>query len=93
MLSSNALGGWLATIVRAEDEARLSAWTQVGTFVGNGTMVVLAGEMLRGLPLGVAAPLLGAVVVVPVMVFPWMPVDVADPAHDDEAVMNGPPGC
>jgi PAT family beta-lactamase induction signal transducer AmpG len=91
VLSSNALGGWLATIVRAEDEARLSAWTQVGTFVGNGTMVVLAGEMLRALPLRVAAPLLGAVVVVPVMVFPWMPVDVADPAHDDEAVMNGPP--
>jgi PAT family beta-lactamase induction signal transducer AmpG len=78
VLSSNALGGWLATIVRAEDEARLSAWTQVGTFVGNGTMVVLAGEMLRGLPLGVAASLLGAVVVVPVMVFPWMPADVGD---------------
>ena len=78
VLSSNALGGWLATIVRAEDEARLSAWTQVGTFVGNGTMVVLAGEMLRALPLGVAAPLLGAVVVVPVMVFPWMPADVGD---------------
>jgi len=78
VLSSNALGGWLATIVRAEDEARLSAWTQVGTFVGNGTMVVLAGEMLRALPLRVAAPLLGAVVVVPVMVFPWMPADVGD---------------
>jgi len=78
VLSSNALGGWLATIVRAEDEARLSAWTQVGTFVGNGTMVVLAGEMLRGLPLGVAAPLLGAVVMLPVMVFPWMPADVGD---------------
>jgi PAT family beta-lactamase induction signal transducer AmpG len=78
VLSSNALGGWLATIVRAEDEARLSAWTQVGTFVGNGTMVVLAGEMLRGLPLGVAAPLLGAVVMLPVIVFPWMPADVGD---------------
>jgi len=78
VLSSNALGGWLATIVRAEDEARLSAWTQVGTFVGNGTMVVLAGEMLRALPLRVAAPLLGAVVVLPVMVFPWMPADVGD---------------
>jgi PAT family beta-lactamase induction signal transducer AmpG len=78
VLSSNALGGWLATIVRAEDEARLSAWTQVGTFVGNGTMVVLAGELLRGLPLGVAAPLLGAVVVAPVMVFPWMPADVGE---------------
>ena len=78
VLSSNALGGWLATIVRAEDEARLSAWTQVGTFVGNGTMVVLAGELLRGLPLGVAAPLLGAVVMLPVMVFPWMPADVGD---------------
>jgi PAT family beta-lactamase induction signal transducer AmpG len=83
-LSSNALGGWLSGIVPEGADAghaagaRLSAWTQVGLFLGNGAMAVLAGEGLaaqaRGqLPLGLVAVLLGSLVVLPVAVFPWMP--------------------
>ncbi len=88
-LSSNALGGWLAGVVpmlaaRAGDDdngvspsyegAWLSSWTQVGVFLGNGAMAVLAGEGMRRLPLNVVAPLLGAVVVLPAAVFPWIPL-------------------
>lgn len=83
-LSSNALGGWLAGVVpmlaeRAGDDANhegawLSSWTQVGVFLGNGGMAVLAGEGLRRLPLNVVAPLLGVVVVLPALVFPWIPL-------------------
>ncbi len=72
--SSNALGGWLATVVRLEDEAKLSAWTQVAVFVGNGMMAGLAAEGLRALPLRVIAPLLGALAVLPAAVFPWIPM-------------------
>jgi PAT family beta-lactamase induction signal transducer AmpG len=67
VLSSNALGGWLAGVIPdvAETDgdnpnhegARLSAWTQVGLFLGNGLMAGLAAEGMRRLPLPVVAPL------------------------------------
>jgi PAT family beta-lactamase induction signal transducer AmpG len=84
VLSSNALGGWLAGVIPdvAESDgdnpnhegARLSAWTQVGLFLGNGLMAGLAVEGMHRLPLPVIAPLLGALVVLPAAVFPWIPV-------------------
>ena len=84
VLSSNALGGWLAGIVpevaasagdtSSHEGAWLSAWTQVGCFLGNGLMAGLAGEGLRHLPLLVIAPLLGALVALPAAIFPWIPV-------------------
>jgi PAT family beta-lactamase induction signal transducer AmpG len=84
VLSSNALGGWLAGVIpdvaAAEGDepnhegARLSAWTQVGLFLGNGLMAGLAAEGLRSLPLWLIAPLLGALVVLPAAVFPWIPI-------------------
>jgi PAT family beta-lactamase induction signal transducer AmpG len=84
VLSSNALGGWLASVIPdvAESDgdnpnhegARLSAWTQVGLFLGNGLMAGLAAEGMRRLPIPVIAPLLGALVVLPTAVFPWIPV-------------------
>jgi PAT family beta-lactamase induction signal transducer AmpG len=74
VMSSNALGGWLATVVRLEDEAKLSAWTQVAVFVGNGLMAGLAAEGLRALPLRVIAPMLGALAVLPAVAFPWIPM-------------------
>ena len=84
VLSSNALGGWLAGVIPevAESErdsanhegARLSAWTQVGLFLGNGLMASVAAEGMRRLPLAVIAPVLGLLVVLPAAVFPWIPV-------------------
>lgn len=74
VLSSNAFLGWMASIVPAEDEARLSAWTQVGSFAGGALMAWLAGEALRGLPLRVAAVALGVLVVLPTIVLPWCPL-------------------
>jgi len=84
VLSSNALGGWLAGVIPDvaasegdnpnHEGARLSAWTQVGLFLGNGLMAGLAAEGMRRLPLTVIAPLLGALVVLPAAVFPWIPV-------------------
>jgi PAT family beta-lactamase induction signal transducer AmpG len=84
VLSSNALGGWLAGVIpevaeREGDEpnhegASLSAWTQVGLFLGNGLMAGLAGEGLRRLPLPITASLLGALVILPASIFPWIPL-------------------
>jgi PAT family beta-lactamase induction signal transducer AmpG len=87
VLSSNALGGWLAGVIpevaAAEHDnpnhegARLSAWTQVGLFLGNGLMAALAAEGLRTLPLALIAPLLGLLVFLPAAIFPWIPMPEA----------------
>lgn len=74
VMSSNALGGWLASIVRPEDRAKLSAWTQVATFLGNGLMAWLATEGLRRAPNSVTAIGLGALVALPALIFPWIPL-------------------
>jgi PAT family beta-lactamase induction signal transducer AmpG len=87
VLSSNALGGWLAGVVpeaAAEDGdspnhqgASLSAWTQVGLFLGNGLMAAFAAEGLRRLPLPLIAVLLGVLVVLPAAIFPFIPVPIS----------------
>ncbi len=84
VLSSNALGGWLASVVpeiAAEDGdsvqhlgAKLSAWTQVAVFLGNGLMAGFAVEGIHRLPLMLIAPLLGVLVMLPAAIFPWIPM-------------------
>ena len=72
-LNTNALGGWLATIVPAHDESKLSSWTWAASFGGNGLMAILAGELVRALPIQLAAILLGLIVVLPTAIFLVMP--------------------
>lgn len=87
VMNSNALGGWLAGVIpeaaaqdgtsRSREGASLSAWTQVGLFLGNGFMAALAAEGFRHLPLGVTALLLGMLVLLPACIFPWIPVPLS----------------
>jgi PAT family beta-lactamase induction signal transducer AmpG len=77
-LSANALGGWLSSIVSREDEAKLSAWSVVAGFGGYGLMTILAGELVRALPLPVAAVLLGAMIFLPTAIFLTMPAPGPD---------------
>ena len=72
-LCTNALGGWLATIVHHHDESKLSSWTWAASFAGNGLMAILAGELVRALPIQLAAPLLGIIVFIPTAIFLVMP--------------------
>lgn len=72
-LCTNALGGWLATIVHQHDESKLSSWTWAASFGGNGLMAILAGELVRALPIQFAAPLLGIIVFIPTAIFLVMP--------------------
>jgi len=72
-LNTNALGGWLATIVHHHDESKLSSWTWAACFAGNGLMAILAGEFVRALPIQLAAILLGLIVFLPTAIFFVMP--------------------
>jgi MFS transporter, PAT family, beta-lactamase induction signal transducer AmpG len=77
-LYQSALGGWLSTIVRAEEENRLSVWVTIGNIAGGGAMAVATGEVVRFLSPAFAATLLGAVVMLPTLVFLWMPAPGPD---------------
>jgi PAT family beta-lactamase induction signal transducer AmpG len=77
-LYQSALGGWLSSITTAEEENRLSVWMTIGNIGGGGAMAMAAGEVVRILPPTMAALLLGAVVLVPAAVFPWMPAPGPD---------------
>jgi PAT family beta-lactamase induction signal transducer AmpG len=77
-LSSNALFGWLSSVLPKEDETRVSAWANVANIGGSGVMVVVAGELVRRLPLITAAVLLGVLVMLPVVIFPFIPKPVPD---------------
>lgn len=98
VLSSNALGGWLAGVVpevadserdsQNHEGAKLSAWTQVGLFLGNGLMATVAVEGIRRLPLSVIAPLLGLIVILPAAVFPWIPVPEPQSKDSSKSSLN-----
>jgi PAT family beta-lactamase induction signal transducer AmpG len=72
-LSYSALGGWLSTVSGAETENRLSAWLTVANIAGFGSMALLGGELLRGLSAPAAAIAIGAVVLLPALIFPSIP--------------------
>jgi MFS transporter, PAT family, beta-lactamase induction signal transducer AmpG len=77
-LYQSALGGWLSTIVEKQDESRLSAWITIGNIAGGGAMAVMAGEMVRNLSPPFAAVLLGAIIMLPTLIFLWMPAPGAE---------------
>jgi PAT family beta-lactamase induction signal transducer AmpG len=77
-LYQSALGGWLASITTTSQENKLSSWVTIGNLGGGGAMAIAAGELTRNLSPGTAAILLGGVIVLPTVVFPFMPAPGPD---------------
>jgi PAT family beta-lactamase induction signal transducer AmpG len=77
-LYSSAIGGWLGSVVRPEDEARLGAWFTIGNFGGYGVTAMVGIHLLRDLPFVVGAALLSLIVLLPLLSFPFLPVVAAD---------------
>jgi MFS transporter, PAT family, beta-lactamase induction signal transducer AmpG len=77
-LYQSALGGWLASITTREEENKLSVWVTVGNIGAGGAMALTTGEIVRNLPPLAAALLLGALLLLPTAVFPWMPAPGPD---------------
>jgi PAT family beta-lactamase induction signal transducer AmpG len=73
MLCTTALCGWLSTVCREEDKNKLSAWANIAVISGTGVTSVVGGELVRHLPVGVAAGLLGALVFLPTSLFLLIP--------------------
>jgi PAT family beta-lactamase induction signal transducer AmpG len=77
-LAYGALGGWLSTVSKKEDENRLSAWLTVTNVGSGGLMSIVGGELILHLPLPVAAFLLGGMIMLPTLIFPFIPAPGPD---------------
>jgi MFS transporter, PAT family, beta-lactamase induction signal transducer AmpG len=71
-LYQSALGGWLSSITTAEEKNTLSVWVAIANISGGGAMAMIAGEVVQRVSPTVAALLLGAAVLLPIAIFPWM---------------------
>lgn len=78
MLSSSALGGWLSNITPGEKKNVLSKWMNIAAISGNGLIVALGAEFVRSLPIIPAAILVGSVIVLPTLIFPFVPTPGPD---------------
>lgn len=77
-LYQSALGGWLSSIIEPEKRGALSVWVTIANISGGGAMAVIAGEVMQRCSPVTAVVALGAVLLLPVGVFPWMPVPGPD---------------
>jgi len=77
-LYQSALGGWLSSIVAPGERPALSVWVSIANISGGGAMAVVAGEVMQRLPPAVAPAVLGAVLLLPTAMFPWMPAPGPD---------------
>ena len=71
-LYQSALGGWLSSIIAPEERGALSVWLSIANISGGGAMAVVAGELTQRSSPTVAAVSLGAVLLLPISVFPWI---------------------
>jgi PAT family beta-lactamase induction signal transducer AmpG len=77
-LYQSALGGWLSSIIAPEERSTLSAWVTIANISGGGAMAVVAGEVMQRYSAATAVVTLGAVLLLPIAVFPWMPAPGPD---------------
>jgi PAT family beta-lactamase induction signal transducer AmpG len=77
-LYSSAVGGWLGSFVRREDEARLGAWFTIGNFAGYGATAMVGILLLRSFPFAIGAGLLCLMVLLPLVSFPFLPSSPPD---------------
>jgi PAT family beta-lactamase induction signal transducer AmpG len=74
----SALGGWLSSITTTAQESRISSWVTIGNVSGGGIMAITSGELTTRVSPTLAAFVLGAAVLLPIAVFPFMPAPPPD---------------
>lgn len=76
--SGAALGGWLSAVARPEDKNVLSKWMNIALTGGVGIASVLGGELVRHLPMILAAAILAVIVLLPTAIFIVIPAPGPD---------------
>jgi MFS transporter, PAT family, beta-lactamase induction signal transducer AmpG len=78
ILSTTALGGWFSTVCPKSEENNLSAWFNLAYICASGFTMVVGGELVRHLPLALAAGVLAALVFLPATIFVLIPAPGPD---------------
>lgn len=71
-LYQSALGGWLSSITGREEGKSVSVWMTIRNVGGFGVMAAYCNQLVSRLPPPAVAPVLGASILVPTLVFPFM---------------------
>lgn len=77
-LYQSAVGGWLSSITSPEEEKSISVWVTIGNVGGFSVMAISCNQLARLLSPLALALILGASVLLPVIVFPFMPAPGPD---------------
>ena len=77
-LSGAALGGWLSAVCPPNNKNKLSAWMNIALICGVGIAAAMGGELVRHLPVPLAAGLLGASLILPTSIFLIIPAPGPD---------------
>jgi len=71
-LYQSAIGGWISTITSFEEEKTVSVWMTIANVGGFGVMAVGCNQLVRHLSPVAVALVLGASILLPIFVFPFM---------------------
>src|SRR5579862_7711190 len=71
-LYQSAVGGWLSSITSGEEEKAISVWVTIGNVGGFSVMAISCNQLARRLSPVALALVLGASILLPVIVFPFM---------------------
>ncbi len=77
-LYQSALGGWLSSITSGEEEKSVSVWVTIGNVGGFGVMAISCNQLARHLSPMAVALMLGASILLPTIVFVFMPAPGPD---------------
>jgi PAT family beta-lactamase induction signal transducer AmpG len=72
-LMAAAQMGWFASVIATPDLPTVNAWSQIANIGSGGLMAALSVRVIRYFPLPVAAGLLAAIVMLPLLIFPFIP--------------------
>jgi PAT family beta-lactamase induction signal transducer AmpG len=78
ILSSSAMGGWFSNITAQKDKNILSKWMNISLISGIGVTSMVGGQLVRHLPMLLAATLVGVIVFLPATIFAIIPAPGPD---------------
>ena len=73
-----AIGGWFGAMVDKDDDATLGAWMIVANISGFGILAMIGIGVIRGLPAPLAALVLAAPVLIPLLIYAVTPCPAPD---------------
>ena len=77
-LVQGAVGGWMGSLIRKEDDSRLGAWFAVANTGSGGIMMLVAGAVITHFRPSVAATLVAAMVMLPSLLYLAIPAPPPD---------------